>query len=402
MRTWCMRVDQWACEWMHPTGKSNLPASFAGYITVSGLNFGKDGYRTPTMSFTSFEAYGTTDAKTVMLPMPCRSTSWTSSTTVQCQLVSAMDSYITIPDREKADTFIILINKAGTSQPSLLSSLSFDAPVASSAKPDNYPRSGGLSMTILGLTFGTYSSTPTTMTGSEACSTTTWTSSTTVTCEMSALTASGTAAMTVSALVGTRMAVFSFDALVVSSILPFNAPSFGSLTLSGLNFGAHSFTPTAGVELHQGLPPWLTTSWTSGTSVQCLPDALGPAVSVMVILSRVVGTTQWGYTFDAPSLSFAGSNAAPSGGGLLTMLGVHFGQDDASAAASIGKDTCETTTWTSVTKLACRMASSSSVVAGFAMVTVDNVVGSLAASQFTFDGVVHCPCTAICALCSRF
>ena len=77
----------------------------------------------------------------------------------------------------------------------------------------------------------------------------------------------------------------------------------GSVTISGLNFGVYSFTPTSS---HSGDILCGTTSWTSGTAVACSPMAFTPqasAVQARVTVSAVVGTQlAAGFTFDGADL----------------------------------------------------------------------------------------------------
>ena len=73
----------------------------------------------------------------------------------------------------------------------------------------------------------------------------------------------------------------------------------GTVTISGLNFGAYSFTPTA---THSGDILCGTASWTSGTTVACSPSAFtaqASATRARVTVSAVVGTRSVvGFTFD--------------------------------------------------------------------------------------------------------
>ena len=87
------------------------------------------------------------------------------------------------------------------------------APVASAASANAVP-SGGGSITISGLSFGTDDRTPTaSLTASDACGSSTWTSATTVVCAAQAYDglAALRTAVSVSAVPGTVIGQFSFD-----------------------------------------------------------------------------------------------------------------------------------------------------------------------------------------------
>ena len=81
----------------------------------------------------------------------------------------------------------------------------------------------------------------------------------------------------------------------------------GTVTISGLNFGVYSFTPTAS---HSGDVLCGTASWTSGTTVACSPSAFttqASATRARVTVSAVVGTLSVvGFTFDGTELGGSG------------------------------------------------------------------------------------------------
>ena len=88
---------------------------------------------------------------------------------------------------------------------------------------------------------------------------------------------------------------------VASSMLPLNGAASGSssVTIAGLNFGAYAFTPSAG--FLGGSELCSTTSWSSGTAVQChsgVPTTLSSRSHVVVTVSAVVGTRGSRFTFD--------------------------------------------------------------------------------------------------------
>ena len=88
----------------------------------------------------------------------------------------------------------------------------------------------------------------------------------------------------------------------------------GTVTISGLNFGAYSFTPTA---THSGDILCGTASWTSGTTVACSPSAFttqASATRARVTVSAVVGTRSViGFTFDGNDSGASGCGGVERG-----------------------------------------------------------------------------------------
>ena len=202
-------------------------------------------------------------------------------------------------------------------------------------------RSGGGTVTISGLSFGTDRRTPTAILDvSELCGSTSWTSTTTVACTPQAY--GGTAvlrtAVSLSAVVGTVLGQFSFDgtcacaaavgkpetrgrlrigsrrsshrcfvavaAPCVSMSSPSNvgATGGGTITIGGLGFGGGLVvTPSASLGVGDMCG---STTWTSATTVACGPAAYGgSAVRTAVSVSAVAGTSRM--------FSFNGSLLAP-------------------------------------------------------------------------------------------
>ena len=92
---------------------------------------------------------------------------------------------------------------------------------------------------------------------------------------------------------------------VFSQARPQNAAASSSatVTISGLNFGKHNFTPSVG--LVRGSELCETVSWTTGTTVKCLlasPSVLASSAFPVMTVAAVVGTRaalyQNQYSFD--------------------------------------------------------------------------------------------------------
>jgi len=193
--------------------------------------------------------------------------------------------------------------------------------------PTNSPNSGGASISIAGLSFGSSDVSPTVaIWASTICTTSSWTTGTSVTCQAfsgSGLNPSGAFAndylmdMTVASTVAVdrNQQYFSFDAPTISSALPINLPtSLGSsFTLAGSNFAMELTTPTVAI----GATICLTSYWTTNTFVTCasVPSGRGAGVSTSISLSQQLGTLYVGFTYDAPSVTaFTAVNTAKTSG----------------------------------------------------------------------------------------
>ena len=131
------------------------------FATISGINFGNLD-ATP-------EAYTVTAA--------CATTTWSTATSVNC--VSPVGTGV------GAVTLALGYTNAGTNKyyGTQLLAFSFDAPVASFAASYNGPKTGGESVSIIGLNFASIDPTPSaSLELSAQCSSTSWTSATTVAC----------------------------------------------------------------------------------------------------------------------------------------------------------------------------------------------------------------------------
>ena len=85
--------------------------------------------------------------------------------------------------------------------------------------------------------------------------------------------------------------------------------------------------------------------------------------------------------------SIEGGNAAPTGGGVLTVSGVNFRTTDATASMAIQTLLCSTASWSSRTSVLCTPTSDTQNSGGAKMVALSasGVVGTRT-GLFTFDG----------------
>ena len=87
----------------------------------------------------------------------------------------------------------------------------------------------------------------------------------------------------------------------------------------------------------------------------------------------------------APVVSTVSANAAPSGGGTVTIGGLSFGVVGPTATASLSAaDVCGSSAWTSATTVACAPPAYGGTAVRTAM-SVSGVAGTLT-GQLSFDG----------------
>ena len=188
----------------------------------------------------------------------------------------------------------------------------WDAPSLSFEATANVARTGGTAVTLTGMNFVEVDLTPTAYMAmyltEDMISSASWSSATTIVAKISNAPTGHIpkmAALTVSAVVGTRIGQWSFDSPVLSQapVAVSNAATSGgsTVTISGLNFGYHTATPTATMND----AACSTTAWSSATTVQCSGAAgSGPAVQATLSVAATVGTRLNVFSFDAPVVSF--------------------------------------------------------------------------------------------------
>jgi len=210
----------------------------------------------------------------------------------------------------------------------------------------NIPLTGVAPVSVSGLNFGLGEHTPTAgleMGGAgknNACSTSSWTSSTSLNCvPVPLLDVFGYLQVTVGSVAGTGRGVFSFDAAVVSEIRR-NAPQTGgsSVTVTGLGFGVGEHTATAGLERGGAgdLGVCLTSSWTSATTLGCRSNAFADLFqATSVTVASKSGTGQPVFSFDAAAASHMHVNAPHTGFASLTVSGLGFGVGEQTASTGL-------------------------------------------------------------------
>ena len=188
---------------------------------------------------------------------------------------------------------------------------------------------------------------------------------------------------------------FTYDGPLVTSAFMYNGGTSGgsTVTISGLNFGYSDSTPESYVG--SGIS-CATTSWTSGTTVNCAPgNPASGGLGVHVAMTRrqdganaYFGTMLYAFTFDAPTVSYSFQSNVPfTGGSSVTISGLSFAALDSTVTVSIKGVMCSCSSWTSATMLLCSSSPVSSSVHPLHMrssVTIGEVVGTMSIS-FSFD-----------------
>lgn len=348
---------------------ANAATSGGTTLSLTGTNFLHESDPTPTIGFS---------ASSAVLGL-CSTNSWTSATTVQCD-TAANAAFGNL----KKAAMVTVSAVVGTR----IAAFTYDAPVVSDTLTANFASSGGATVTIHGLNFGSYAPSPTAMVQEEVCSTTAWTTATTLACQLSSggSSSSNDVRLTVGTFVGTVQNLFTFDSPVVSSALTYNKPaSTGSfVTISGLNFNSRSYTSTVAV----GATNCETVSWTSASTLQCRPsDGYGQSLRMIATIAGLVATQAGLFTFDAPVVSnFYPQNLPASASAYISMFGVNFASSSPSATAAIAGKVCSETSWATQTTIRCVVpAAFGSSIQG--TVTIAAIVGTKGGS-FSFDSPV--------------
>jgi hypothetical protein len=361
---------------------SNLPLPNAATtgrasITIAGFNFGMKDY--------TVTAY--------LASTQCSTTSWKALTQLACLSPQAV-SYL----GSSQPVVVTIASMVGT----VGQVLTFDAPVITVTSMQNGPTTGGLSLTVAGSNFGSSltGSTPSSRLGSTPCMCSQWVTTTSVVCSVASGLGTVTwTTITIAALQGCLVALpFTFDAPAVTHFLKFNGPSTngGSLTILGGNFGAANGTPTASI----GLTRALTVAWVTNSFVRAGLDGVAGGLArqpIVMTVATASGTSIGQYSFDAPfvtAVNSAWANSVTTAGASISLIGLNFGQSDATLSASFGPafgafgsaaSICGTTAWTTTTTIVCAGVGGSGAGAD---VAVFGSASGTATRMFSFDSPI--------------
>jgi hypothetical protein len=344
-----------------PAGPPNAPVSGKASITLVGGNFGAVG-STPTVLIGS---------------TACETAVWTTFSSVVCAVAPGSGRF-------NIRASVIVGSQIGSVQ----SIFTYDAPFAT-ALVGNTPLSGSGVVTLLGLNFGSSDSSPTAFLGDTSCSSTRWLTTTAMSC--SAAAGSGQA-LTVKAvafeLTGTQLFGMTYDAPVVTRVFGVaNGPTTGGsvYTIQGANFGSsknvvasasntpavdgvlrNCVVPNGGLKSVAGVVLY-TKAWVSDTQLICLSSSAGsgPLQPVAVSTDSVTGALPSAFTFDAPVVTaVANANGPTSGGAVLSVYGMNFGDPYTAITSPLGSLTqtkdgmpvamqCDKAGWASDNAMSC-------------------------------------------------
>lgn len=315
----------------------NTAASGLSVLTLHGVDFGTATNLTPTANL------GLT---------ACFSVTWTTDSSVACRSPPAAGTAI--------DVTVRVVGVVGTLQ----AYFTYDSPIISQLMAPNAPTvpTGDVTssaITVVGTNFGAANLGPSARLSSSACDTTAWITTSYIKC----LTPKGVGstqsmAVTVASLVGTSpstFAYFTYNSPLICGLAPANAGTTGgsSITLTGLQFGPNDNTVTAQL----GSTSCDTASWTSDSSILCttaLAGGVGGRNTATLTVAALVGTTTQAFTYNAPVTSSVSiPNSPTSGAAVITLLGMDFGVPAVTATALAGGTLCSTTSWTTITAVAC-------------------------------------------------
>ena len=187
----------------------------------------------------------------------------------------------------------------------------------------------------------------------------------------------------------------SMDSATVSSPLKTNFPQTGSasVTMSGSRFGnfVHSLTmrlgsPTSSCE---------TTFWEADTSVRCLAgQSFGTHFKATITAGEQIGCFSEAFTADdsfrphVSGLETRGTmkrNQLGPGTKSLIMHGVTFGPQSLSHLGRIGNTACESTTWISLSSIACTLTTKIAQTLGVSITIGSTAVTAKITQSFSLD-----------------
>ena len=163
--------------------------------------------------------------------------------------------------------------------------------------------------------------------------------------------------LTTQHIIGTDLGVLSFDAPVPTELWGYNGPGSEtrlSFTLHGTNFGATDMTNKVSI----GVSQCSTTSWSTNTQIKCrgVNGYGGFLPFINTISEMAIGTGSQLFSYDSPLSSHMlpwHMNGPIQGTTLVTATGCNFGLADYTPTLAIGTSVCSTTSWTTLTSIAC-------------------------------------------------
>ena len=279
--------------------------------------------------------------------------SWSSDTSVLCAIASSQQSSSRV------------VITAGSRTSSLTSAVSQDQFLILNAGQGNFPKTGAVSLSIVGSQLGVIISSCPLRQHVSNCEASLWKSDSSLVCKTTAgliyaLLSPARLILSVGERAGSSSSMFSMSTAQLSSTKASNG-AIGSvrdsITVSGSGFGVNSCCVIAGF----GLTSAESTLWNSDTSVP-IRRAKGHqrSLSSVATIGHVPSSKTEGLSFNAPSCrNQVGDNhlknRPSTGTSLLTIGGNSFGVSSVCPGSIISSTQCESSSWDSDTGLICKV-----------------------------------------------
>jgi len=162
---------------------------------------------------------------------------------------------------------------------------------------------------------------------------------------------------------------FSFDPPSISLVFPNFGGVSGAdfISVFGTNFGPAATVPKINISMYcgpgDGCVEGLTLCkgvgfQTPHTLLLCkVPRGTGSSLDVVTSIDYQIATqvNAFSYSQPQPALTFPAFSAT-TGGGIVTIFGANFGDEDYTPSASIGNTVCQEAVWTSDSLVSCKLA----------------------------------------------
>ena len=337
--------------------------------------------RTVNVSGTGFGTYEQSSAGR-MGGTATLSSAWLDDTSLVCRFAPGVGS-----------TRSLVITSGGGALGTLTQAVSYDAPVLSKVGSaygtsavlgqGNGGSGEGKLVVVDGSGMGMFDATPRGRVGGTSCELTEWKSDTALQCAV----ATGFGfdqkmVITSGVLVGSLSGAWSYDKVELVGGVATNGPSAGGNFIYMTHAANYwYYSPSSRV----GQTASVATEWVSYSSVRCLLSAgIGTGHPVVLTAGGARGTVTMSASYDVPSLwSVSLTNAATSGGLLVTLSGADFGRADYTQDARFGGTACQATSWASDSSVSCIV--SSGVKSGLMLAVTAGISVGTTTSMWSYD-----------------
>ena len=317
----------------------NSPPSGSQPVQISGANFG-------ILNLTPQIGTGNTGAM---------STSWMSDTIVRAKLAAGMGEGL--PVRVSVST-----------QSSMTLAFTYNKLIASSVKNTNAPSSGGVMLTVLGLSFSVVAYSPLAkvsslvhqISGKTSCETSIWMADSSILCKVPAAACFlSNAVLTLNVASALVSSSVTYNVMSILGVLPL-IPASGSamLTASGSNFNPYDVSP-----VFRAVPTSCqATLWISDSLALCKSPA-GPSTSGFAVASIAgrTGTSLTRFSFADPRVSSIDPmGVPPSGSVIVSVFGSVIGNRGISPTTKFGVSLAPSSVWMSDTAVVMKAPSGAS------------------------------------------